>query len=93
MHSDKMEDIDASRSGDIVALFGIDCSSGTTFTDARSCQHDIDVRSQPVIELVIEAQNRDQLNNLSKGLNRFTKEDPTFRVEATKNRVRQFEGD
>lgn len=85
MHSDKMEDIDASRSGDIVALFGIDCSSGTTFTDGKI---NVNMTSMfvpnPVIELVIEAQNRDQLNNLSKGLNRFTKEDPTFRVEVDK---------
>jgi elongation factor G len=34
-----------------------------------------------VIDLVIEAKNRDHLANLSKALNRFTTEDPTFRVK------------
>jgi elongation factor G len=82
MHSNEMEDIEFSKPGDIVALFGIDCATGTTFTDGKL---NINMTSMfvpnPVIELVIEAKNRDQLNNLSKGLNRFTKEDPTFRVE------------
>ena len=31
MHSDNMDDIDEAGSGDIVALFGIDCASGDTF--------------------------------------------------------------
>ena len=85
MHADNMEEIEQSRSGDIVALFGIDCASGTTFTDGKL---NVNMTSMfvpnPVIELVIEAKNRDQLSNLSKGLNRFTKEDPTFRVEVDK---------
>ena len=82
MHSNDMQEIDASKPGDIVALFGIDCASGTTFTDGKI---NVNMTSMfvpsPVIELVIEAKNRDQLSNLSKGLNRFTKEDPTFTVE------------
>ncbi len=82
MNSNNMEDIDQSKPGDIVALFGIDCSSGTTFTDGKM---NVNMTSMhvpsPVIELVIETHNRDQLANLSKGLNRFTKEDPTFTVE------------
>jgi len=82
MHSDDMEDITEAGAGDIVALFGIDCATGTTFTDG---QVHVNMTSMhvpnPVIELVIEAKNRDDLANLSKALNRFTKEDPTFKVE------------
>lgn len=85
MHSDNMEEITEAGAGDIVALFGIDCASGTTFTDGSLCYNMTSMHvPNPVIELVIEAKNRDDLNNLSKALNRFTKEDPTFQVMVDK---------
>ncbi len=36
MHSDEMEDIQEVGAGEICALFGIECSSGTTFTDGNT---------------------------------------------------------
>ncbi|MFA6624073.1 MAG: elongation factor G [Fibrobacteraceae bacterium] len=85
MHADEMEDITEAGAGDIVALFGIDCASGTTFTDGSLTYNMTSMHvPNPVIELVIEAKNRDDLPNLSKALNRFTKEDPTFHVEVDK---------
>ncbi len=36
MHSNEMNDIETHAAGDIVALFGVECSSGDTFTDERS---------------------------------------------------------
>lgn len=33
MHSDELEDIPEAGAGDIVAMFGVECSSGDTFTD------------------------------------------------------------
>jgi elongation factor G len=82
MHSNEMSDITSAEAGDIVALFGIDCATGTTFTDGEM---EVNMTSMhvpnAVIDLVIEAKNRDHLANLSKALNRFTKEDPTFRVK------------
>lgn len=81
MHSDEMEEIDSCGSGDIVALFGVDCASGDTFTDDKiSCSMDSMHVPEPVISLaVIPIDNKAQVN-MSKALNRFTKEDPTFRT-------------
>jgi elongation factor G len=81
MHSNEMEDIDESNPGDIVALFGIDCRSGDTFTDGeiRMSMTSMFI-PEPVIHLTITAKDSKSTQNLSKALQRFTKEDPTFRV-------------
>jgi elongation factor G len=83
MHSDEMEDIDSAAAGDIVALFGIDCNSGDTFTDgtlsvAMTSMH----VPEPVISLTVTPKDNKAQVNMSKALRRFTKEDPTFRVGA-----------
>lgn len=85
MHSNEMEDITKAEAGDIVALFGIDCASGDTFTDGKSklTMESMFVPS-PVISLTIECKESKQLANLAKALNRFTKEDPTFQTEIDK---------
>ena len=36
VHSNDTEDITEAKAGDIVAVFGIDCASGTTFTDGKT---------------------------------------------------------
>lgn len=81
MHSDEMEDIDGCGSGDIVALFGIDCASGDTFTTGDiSCSMSSMHIPEPVISLaIVPVDNKAQIN-MSKALNRFTKEDPTFKT-------------
>lgn len=33
MHSNDLEDISQASAGDIVAMFGVECASGDTFTD------------------------------------------------------------
>jgi elongation factor G len=83
MHADEMEDIDASTAGDIVAMFGIDCNSGDTFTDgslnvAMTSMYVPD----PVISLSVNPKDNKAQTNMGKALRRFTKEDPTFRVGA-----------
>ncbi|MCF8057347.1 MAG: elongation factor G [Desulfocapsa sp.] len=81
MHSDEMEEIDSCGAGDIVALFGVDCASGDTFTDGKiTCSMSSMHIPEPVISLaVIPSDNKAQVN-MSKALNRFTKEDPTFKT-------------
>jgi len=80
MHSDEMEEIESCGSGDIVALFGIDCASGDTFCDDKiSCSMTSMHIPEPVISLAITPVDNKAQVNMSKALNRFTKEDPTFR--------------
>lgn len=85
MHSNEMEEINTAEAGDIVALFGIDCASGDTFTDGN-VKYSMESMfvPQPVISLTIECKESKHLPNLAKALNRFTKEDPTFRTEIDK---------
>ncbi|MEC7986296.1 MAG: elongation factor G [Myxococcota bacterium] len=81
MHSNEMEDIDYAEAGDIVALFGVDCFSGDTFSDNTSdwIMSSIHV-PEPVISMAIKPANTKAQSNMSKALQRFRKEDPTFRV-------------
>ncbi|OPL16391.1 MAG: elongation factor G [delta proteobacterium MLS_D] len=81
MHADQMEDIDELSAGYIGALFGIDCASGDTFT---SPEMNVSMTSMyvpnPVISLSITPSDSRSQVALSKALNRFTKEDPTFKT-------------
>jgi elongation factor G len=80
MHADRMEDIKAGEAGDIVALFGIDCRSGDTFTDGRLAVSMTSIHvPDPVISLSIKPADTADEANLVKALRRFAKEDPTFR--------------
>jgi len=81
MHADEMQDIEEVGAGHIAALFGIDCASGDTFTNGDTVYS---MRSMfvpaPVISYAVTPVKKDFLQNFSKALNRFSKEDPTFRV-------------
>ncbi len=79
MHSDDKEEITEASAGDICAIFGVDCNSGDTFTDGKV---NVAMTSMfvpaPVISVAIKAKDSGAEINMSKALNRFTKEDPTF---------------
>jgi elongation factor G len=81
MHADEMEDIQDAGSGDIVGLFGIDCASGDTFTSDK-IQYTMTSMHvpEPVIHLSIKPKDKKAQTNIGKALQRFTKEDPTFRA-------------
>jgi len=81
MHADSMEDINEGSPGDIVALFGIDCASGDTF-----CGGGLNYAMtsmfvpEPVISLAVTPKDKKSADQLAKAMNRFAKEDPTFKT-------------
>jgi elongation factor G len=81
MHADQMEEVDHLRAGYIGALFGIECSSGDTFVSPGI---NITLTSmyvpKPVISLAIVPKDNKSQMSMSKALNRFSKEDPTFKT-------------
>ncbi|KLJ12243.1 elongation factor G, mitochondrial [Blastomyces silverae] len=81
MHSNEMEDVDEIPAGEICAVFGVDCASGDTFTDGQLAYSMSSMFvPEPVISLSIRPKNSKDAANFSKGINRFQREDPTFRV-------------
>ncbi|KAG5626978.1 hypothetical protein H5410_012196 [Solanum commersonii] len=74
-------DIQEAHAGQIVAVFGVDCASGDTFTDG-SVKYTMTSMNvpEPVMSLAVSPVSKDSGGQFSKALNRFQKEDPTFRV-------------
>ena len=85
MHSNDREDVDQAFAGDIIAMVGVECASGDTY-----CDEGINITMEkmfvpePVIELAIKPAKQEDMVKVSKALNRFMKEDPTFRVSVDK---------
>ncbi|KIK69018.1 hypothetical protein GYMLUDRAFT_67722 [Collybiopsis luxurians FD-317 M1] len=80
MHSNEMEDVESIGPGEICAMFGVECSSGDTFTDGSTSYSMTSMFvPEPVISLAIKSKGMES-PNFSRALNRFQKEDPTFRV-------------
>ena len=81
MNSAAMEDISEGCAGDIVALFGVDCASGDTFcSEGTNFSMASMYVPEPVISLCITPKDKQAAMQMSKALNRFVKEDPTFRT-------------
>ncbi len=81
MHSDELHEIKAAGAGEIVAMFGVECASGDTFhgSDVSYSKASMFVPA-PVISYAVWTERKKDLGNFSKALNRFGREDPTFRV-------------
>ncbi len=82
MHANNMEDIEAAGAGEIVATFGVECSTGHTFTSDAKVNLGMSRMfvPDPVISYSVAAADKGKLIAFSKALGRFTKEDPTFRT-------------
>ncbi len=81
MHANDRVDIEEAGAGDIIAVVGIDCASGDTFCGegVNYALENIYV-PEAVIRLSIEPADRGSADKLGKALERFRREDPTFRV-------------
>jgi len=82
MHSNDVKDVSSAGVGDIIALAGVECESGATFTDGKqrvTCSSMF--VPDAVMSLSVSATSRDDQARFQKALKRFQREDPTFRVE------------
>lgn len=81
MHADKREEVDVAEAGDIVAIMGIDCATGETYSNERDyCTLESMFVPEPVIKVAVTPASRADADKMGKALARFRKEDPTFRV-------------
>lgn len=81
MHSNEMEDVAEVGAGEICAVFGVECASGDTFTDGN-LPYSMSSMYVPdaVISLSIKPKRSSDADAFSKAMNRFQREDPTFRL-------------
>ena len=81
MHSNEMEDVAEIGAGEICAVFGVDCASGDTFTDG-GLPYTLSSMYVPdaVMSLSIKPKRSSDADAFSKAMNRFMREDPTFRL-------------
>jgi elongation factor G len=88
MHADSMEDVSECSAGDLCALFGVECNSGDTFLSGAVKPNEEGefrllsnmVVNEPVLSITCKPADSKSADSFTKGLRRFTREDPTFRV-------------
>ncbi len=81
LHANDRVNIDEAGPGEIVAMIGVDCSSGDTYHGegfAVTCESMF--IADPVISYSVSAKDSDGVEKLGEALQRFMKEDPTFKV-------------
>ncbi|MCX7760828.1 MAG: elongation factor G [Hydrogenothermaceae bacterium] len=81
MHANQREEITEVYAGDIAAAVGLDATTGDTLCDEKA---PIVLEKmefpEPVIAMAIEPKTKSDQEKLSQVLNKFMKEDPTFKV-------------
>ena len=81
MHAEKREEVESAQAGDIVAVMGIDAASGDTYAlDRDYCTLEGMFVPEPVIGVAVRPRDRNDEDRLTQALQRFRREDPTFRV-------------
>ncbi|MEL7500317.1 MAG: elongation factor G [Planctomycetota bacterium] len=81
IHANQYEDIELAEAGDIVGMIGAECYSGDTLNNgADAFELQPFEIAEPVVHLAIAAVDRNDNGKLAVALDRYKKEDPTFRV-------------
>ncbi|XP_043213457.1 elongation factor G, mitochondrial-like isoform X1 [Amphibalanus amphitrite] len=82
LHSDQLEEVGEVLAGDIFALFGVDCASGDSFVSDNRLQLSMEsiFVPDPVISMSIKPKHSKDVENFGKAVNRFTREDPTYKI-------------
>lgn len=80
MHSNDVKDAQSAGAGDIIALAGLDLSSGVTLTDGRQRVVCSSMYVPDAVMSIAVSAPRDDQARFQKALRRFQREDPTFRV-------------
>ncbi|MCS6875411.1 MAG: elongation factor G [Aquificaceae bacterium] len=83
MHANSREDVQEASAGEIVAAVGMDATTGDTLCDEKSSilLEKLEF-PEPVISMAIEPKTKKDQEKLSQVLNKFMKEDPTFKASA-----------
>ena len=82
MHAEQRVELDFADAGDIVAVIGVDCSSGENYCSEQNyCTLESIFVPEPVIQVAIKPLETRDSDKLSKALYRFRKEDPTLTVQ------------
>jgi elongation factor G len=81
MHANHRQEIAEAAAGDIVALISVNCASGDTLcSEGTNLSLEGMFVPEPVITLSVTPKYQEDADRMSKALNRFMREDPTFRV-------------
>ncbi|MEJ7554011.1 MAG: elongation factor G, partial [Aquificaceae bacterium] len=81
MHANSREDVQEASAGEIVAAVGMDAVTGDTLCDEKFpiLLEKLEF-PEPVISMAIEPKTKKDQEKLSQVLNKFMKEDPTFKA-------------
>jgi elongation factor G len=80
---DKRQELEAAEFGEIVGLIGVDCASGDTLcAPGTNLSLEGIFVPEPVITIAITPKSQEDIDRISKALNRFVKEDPTLHVSS-----------
>ncbi|CDJ46059.1 elongation factor G, putative [Eimeria brunetti] len=79
MNADEAREVQQAAAGDIVAAGGLVCCSGVTLTDGKPLALNSMHVAEPVVSLAVKVDKKEHQAKFAKALNRFQREDPTFR--------------